>query len=330
MKRLALFAHYDQDNLIDDYVVFYLQSLIELCDQIIFVSDGDLSREQLQKLEGFAVCAGAEQHNSYDFGSWKRALASVETELGEYDELLLLNDSCYAPLFPFADMFAAMSEIDCDFWGQTACREGRYEYSDQYTHLDSYFMVVRRPVIESGLLGQFFGNVEPLALKQDVIDTYELGFSRMLLDSGFRLGSYAGLEGAYSAETPAFITNDQFAKRCPCAKIRPYRSNPHYIKNVAASVMRISETYPAEMIVNHCRRVSPHQTFRYWFLPVAGSRIRVFSKGFLEIRVKYKYDCRLLLLTVRLFRVPLLILCWPVNLRDPAAKVNSMEVEAGL
>ena len=37
--RLAVFAHYDHDGIIDDYVVYYLQAFRALCEHLIFVSD---------------------------------------------------------------------------------------------------------------------------------------------------------------------------------------------------------------------------------------------------------------------------------------------------
>ena len=36
---IAVFAHFDKDNLIDDYVVEYLQELKKVAEKIIFVSD---------------------------------------------------------------------------------------------------------------------------------------------------------------------------------------------------------------------------------------------------------------------------------------------------
>ena len=36
MKRICVFAHWDKDNTIDDYVVYYLNALKEICEKIIF------------------------------------------------------------------------------------------------------------------------------------------------------------------------------------------------------------------------------------------------------------------------------------------------------
>ena len=41
MNNVAVFAHYDKDNIIDDYVLDYLSKLSKVAD-VIFVSDNNL------------------------------------------------------------------------------------------------------------------------------------------------------------------------------------------------------------------------------------------------------------------------------------------------
>ena len=38
MKRAVVFAHYDKDNIVDDYVIYYIKALKEIAETIIFVS----------------------------------------------------------------------------------------------------------------------------------------------------------------------------------------------------------------------------------------------------------------------------------------------------
>ena len=51
MKRLCVFAHWDRDNIIDDYVIYYLKALKQVVSTLVFVSDCDLPSEELEKLE---------------------------------------------------------------------------------------------------------------------------------------------------------------------------------------------------------------------------------------------------------------------------------------
>ena len=54
MNRVCIFAHYDKDNIIDDYVIYYLNALKKDFNKIIFVSDSDLPKEQTEKLS--SIC----------------------------------------------------------------------------------------------------------------------------------------------------------------------------------------------------------------------------------------------------------------------------------
>lgn len=98
MKRTAVFAHYDKNNLIQDYVVYYLSELKKYAEKIIFVSDSDVLPEELKKIEGIVEQSIIGRHGEYDFGSYKRGFlyAKENNLLTACEELILANDSCYA------------------------------------------------------------------------------------------------------------------------------------------------------------------------------------------------------------------------------------------
>lgn len=74
--NISVFAHFDKDNIIDDYVIYYLRALRAVSEKIIFVSDCDLSSDELQKLEGIADYCLAKKHGEYDFGSYKQRVGN--------------------------------------------------------------------------------------------------------------------------------------------------------------------------------------------------------------------------------------------------------------
>ena len=49
MNRTVVFAHYDKDSVIDDYVIYYLKALKEIAQNIVFVSCGSLSEYEKNK-----------------------------------------------------------------------------------------------------------------------------------------------------------------------------------------------------------------------------------------------------------------------------------------
>lgn len=56
MKMLAIFSSFDKDNIIDDYVVYYLKELSKFAD-IIFVADNYTSKFQLDKIREYTIKA---------------------------------------------------------------------------------------------------------------------------------------------------------------------------------------------------------------------------------------------------------------------------------
>ena len=88
MNRITIFAHYDRDAIVDEYVLYYLRGLEEVSARILFVSDTALARSETDKLEGLAELVSAAPHGEYDFGSWKRGIAYLGSALSQIDELI--------------------------------------------------------------------------------------------------------------------------------------------------------------------------------------------------------------------------------------------------
>lgn len=183
-SRAAVFAHYDREGIVDDYVLFYLSSLRRLCDFIVFVSTADLSPGELGKAGNLADVAIKRENAGYDFFSYKVGLYELKKRgLENYFEIILCNDSVYGPLYPIEEMFASMEKSDADFWGVTDSREIAH-------HIQSYFIVFRRPVFLSGLFSGFWAAMAPISDRIEVVRQYEAGLSQLLEANGFRPSAF--------------------------------------------------------------------------------------------------------------------------------------------
>ncbi len=206
-KRAAIFAHYSENNQIEDYVVFYLENLKKIADFVIFVSDSAPDEAELLKISPYVDKIIAKPHGEYDFGSYKRgyfylkekgllggplAVEHQRTESSAIYELILANDSCYAPLFPFENMFSEIEKSGADFWGNTQNRitTGKKQKNE---HIQSYFLVFREKVFNSKAFDDFMSNIKKENSKQDVIDKYEIGLSKSLQEAGFKYDAYCNL-----------------------------------------------------------------------------------------------------------------------------------------
>jgi len=181
MTRAIIFVHYDRDNIVDDYVYYYLKELQKNASHLIFISTAQLLKKDIDNLSLYCSEVILRENIGYDFMSYKTGLSSFNYQ--EYDELVICNDSVYGPLFPLEDIFENMHHHPCDFWGIT-------DNTDFHYHLQSYFIVFKKSVIQSKPFKDFWEQVKVLHKKDDIIQKYEIGLTKILLDNGFSSSVY--------------------------------------------------------------------------------------------------------------------------------------------
>lgn len=210
VRRVCLFAGYDPDGVVDDYVVAYVRELARHAD-VYYMADQTMDPAELAKLAGHTKGAWAVRHGEYDFGSYARLVERVGwPTLEEYDELLLVNDSGYL-LRPLDDVFARMDGRACDWWGLQATK-GIYRtrnvpvnqfhepipmdavrgplldrFEQDYTYdflVGSYFLAYRRPVVTDPEFRRYLGSVAHQERKHTIVQKYEVGLTRWLVHHG--------------------------------------------------------------------------------------------------------------------------------------------------
>lgn len=174
-RRTAVFASFSSDGRIGEPVLYYLRELLKVVDNIVFVSNNPILPEEVGKLDGLVRLAVFRHHGCYDFGSYKigwkeaKALGLLEPEV--CNELVVCNDSCTGPVFPFSETFDEMArrnrrakpQARFDFWGMSVVNQyGR-------RMIPSYFYVFGPAVLEGGELDIWFENLEPCRSRGQVI-----------------------------------------------------------------------------------------------------------------------------------------------------------------
>ena len=179
MRRICLFAGYDQNNKIQDYVLYMIKKLAVISD-VYYMGNGNIAPEELFKLAPYTKMFYTSLHGQRDFGSWQRLIAQIGWEkLALYDELILCNDSVYGPFKNLEDIFTEMESRGYDFWSMTA----DYAYS---FHLHNYFMVFNNNVIRNRKFQSFWDNVP----QHDAVRNCSLELTPLLFDLGFIGNSY--------------------------------------------------------------------------------------------------------------------------------------------
>lgn len=184
--RYAIFAGYNANGIIADYVITYIKGLNEVTDGVIYIADSNLKEEEYKKIKKLVIYTKHEHHNEYDWGSYKRGFNWLKENgyLKETKELILANDSCYAPLKSFKPMFEKMSKNpELDFWGDS-------QNTAFTNHLQSYFMVLRNPVIKSKAFDNFINKVKHQPYPSMYITEYEVKLTPLLENLGYSWDSY--------------------------------------------------------------------------------------------------------------------------------------------
>jgi CDP-glycerol glycerophosphotransferase (TagB/SpsB family) len=229
-RRACLFAAYDVDGVVDDYVVAYLTELARHAD-VYYLADCPMADGELAKLDGIVRGAWAAPHGRYDFGSYARLATELVgwEALEAYDEVLFANDSCYL-LHPLDDVFARMDAQATDWWGLQATRadfsrdNGHDEPIpladakamhpveedwDPYLrmHLSSYFVAFRRRVVADPGFRRRIEQVSRQEHKGLVILKYEIGLSDHLNNAGYDFAAYVDrLYPFHPLYTPDYFT----------------------------------------------------------------------------------------------------------------------------
>lgn len=185
MKRLAIFAHFDKNNIIEDYVVYYVNQLKKHCEKVLFLTLSNLSEEEQNKLEDVILV----NHNEYDFGSYKKGFnyAKEHSLLENIDEIIFVNDSVYC-INTLDKIFE--KEPNSDFWGIVENKYGfkkfgKLCFSKKSPHIQSWFIAFRKNVFESEVFQEFLNSIKEEKCKNDIILKYEIKLTQTLVNSGF-------------------------------------------------------------------------------------------------------------------------------------------------
>lgn len=181
--RLVLFAHHDDEGKIDDYVLYHLEKLRDCKCNIVFISKNNIISDELSRIELLADIIAIREDVGRDFGAWRDAYIYLRQNklLNSINEIILLNDSVYGPLFDLKkSIFDNSKFINVDIVGVTDSWDRKY-------HLQSYFLWFRN----AGMLylDSFFEDYRRSNDREVIIDRYEVGLSQQAITKGLSLES---------------------------------------------------------------------------------------------------------------------------------------------
>ena len=179
-RLVTVMAGYADNGEWSPVTLRWIQAVRSVSDFLVLVVDQDDLSVPAEFLNDECLCFLARSHGAYDFGSYRLGLAEADSRgwLTPTAHVLLCNDSVIGPFFDLKAVVLKMIDLAAPVWGLTES----YLYSP---HLQSYFLLIQSEVILNSAVRDFFASVMPQPSRHDVIQAYELGFSRLIKSLGF-------------------------------------------------------------------------------------------------------------------------------------------------
>jgi len=269
MRRLCIFSFYDPNGTVDDYVVHFLKELSRFTEKILFISNGELDGDARARLAGVVSEIVVRPNTGFDVLAYKEGLARTRWGRG-YDEVLLVNHTCYGPIFPFDELFGEMARRSCDFWGVTAHKEltpnpftgkGTLAY-----HLNANFIAVRARMLGSGEFRRYWKAIEGKDTYEDAILEHEAVFTEHFRRAGFACDCYLD-SSRYGTDYPALLDADEtLVDRNPLLKRRLLFQEPSHLEEYSTDVPRALDIikersdYDMGLIWRNAVRAAPLRT----------------------------------------------------------------------
>ena len=211
-RSWCVFSHFDPNNRIEPYVLLYLAELKRCGWSTILVStSGSLDEASINSVKQVTAAIILRENIGHDFGSYKAGIDHLFGQHASIDRLLLANDSIFGPFFGLDDIFAQSNRYDI------------YGLTDSYQigyHLQSYFLLYNRKVVDNPCFRDFWNSVQLIDPKTPdskrlIIRNYEVGGSQFFVDKGYSLGAAFPFTKVLPHAVRRYAEYLEFSKRKP-------------------------------------------------------------------------------------------------------------------
>lgn len=291
-KRLILYFMYDKDGIVDDYVIYMLNSLKNITSEIMVVSNGELEPDSKKKVTDTGVILKERENAGFDVWAYKYGIEQYGFEkLLAYDEVIMMNFTIMGPVFPLEEMFDTMAKKDLDFWGITKFHE--YSAGDPFgticygyipEHIQSHFIAVRRSLIEKEEFQKYWIEMPMIHNYLEAVGYHEAIFTKKFADMGYKWDVYSDL-GDFS-HNPVMCAPKELLEetRCPIFKRRSFMQN---YSNV------LDETYgqPTPELYHFIETQTDYDTDMIWDNILRLENLAIIKKNMQFNFILPKYQC---------------------------------------
>ena len=111
-NNILFYVHYNKFNKLSDHVIFQLTAMRPIYQEIYLISNSKLEAFDLKKLseKGLYDQFLQRENSGYDFSAWSEGIEKYGYDkLATFDNLTIMNDTCFGPFWDFESTFDAFS-----------------------------------------------------------------------------------------------------------------------------------------------------------------------------------------------------------------------------
>jgi len=179
-RELCLFVTFSRQSEIKSYVASHALSFVKKNIDVVLIINTENFDQPIKNIESIpedvAICV--RENKGFDFGAWSQVMN--ELNFDRVDRLYLVNDSIYGPLNDesFSKLIDRVRNSKSDFLGLT--------FTNKYFfHLQSYFLVFDKRILNCDEFFIFMKNIMQLPAKSMVTQFYEIRLTQFLKNLGF-------------------------------------------------------------------------------------------------------------------------------------------------
>lgn len=187
IKRLGICVFYDNEGIVDEYVCYFLQELRPFLNELCIIINGEIKEEDFQKLGKYANKIIQRKNEGLDAYAYKEGLLSYGWEnLKFFDEIIMCNTTCFAPIFPFEEMFNKIENKTCDFWGLWKWKAPENSKWVKCYHIPSFFYAYRKSLVKTNDFKEYWQTMPTIKCYKDAVLYHEQRQTPFFTQKGYK------------------------------------------------------------------------------------------------------------------------------------------------
>lgn len=308
MIRVGIFAFFDNDGIVDEYVSKLLSSMQKVLTKLYVVVNGKITEDSRKLLEEYASDILFRENYGYDAGAYKNIILDYfsEDEWKTYDEAVLFNNTFYGPFFCMRGIFDSFnSKENVDFWGLSKWAGGKSALLDEYLpeHIQAYFIVIKRNILQSDSWLDFWMKMDYPNDYIDAIRDFEVELTAYFSGKGYRYKTWLEENGGAALLEPGKVVYNVYPYQMICEYQFPvlkYKAVNFYNFSQMTKIAAFIEKhygYDFSIVLKHLERIqkyksmSPFKAAELEKFYLKHDKVYVFGHGKYGREMKAYFDC---------------------------------------